>query len=53
MLHATGILYMTNQTFQNLKQKYEADAKGRKKNVLTYSSHDFVVLTSMYGSLTT
>ena len=22
---------MTNQTFQNLKQKYEADAKGRKK----------------------
>jgi len=32
---------MTNQTFQNLKQKHEAGAKGGKKNVLTYSSHDF------------
>ena len=31
---------MTEQTFQNLKQKHEAGAKGRKK-CATYSSHDF------------
>lgn len=33
LLHAKGILYMTKQTFQNLKQKHKADLKGRKKNV--------------------
>lgn len=41
LLHAKGILYMTKQTFQNLKQKHKADLKGRKKKCATYSSHDF------------
>ena len=53
LLHAKGILYMTKQTFQNLKQKHKADLKGRKKNVRLTVVMILLVLTSPYASLTT